>query len=66
MSGKSYTVRAAHCDHRASDEEVYQALRRITDPLDRSWEHLEKANRIAIKFNMMNRQQGPVRFEGRR
>lgn len=66
MSGKSYTVRAAHCDHRASDEEVYQALRRITDPLDRSWERLEKANRIAIKFNMMNRQQGPVRFEGRR
>jgi len=48
---KQYRVRAAHCDYRASDEEVYQALKRITDPLDRSWERLRKARRIGIKFN---------------
>jgi uncharacterized protein (DUF362 family) len=54
MSGsaqKSYRVRAVHCDYRASDEEIYQALRRATDPLERSWEKLSKARRIAIKFN---------------
>lgn len=48
---KQYRVRAAHCDYRASDEEVYQALKRITDPLDRSWERLRKAQRVGIKFN---------------
>lgn len=48
---KQYRVRAAHCDYRASDEEVYQALKRTTDPLDRSWERLRKARRIGIKFN---------------
>jgi uncharacterized protein (DUF362 family) len=51
-SAKSdYRVRAVHCDHRASDEEVYAALKRATDPLDRSWERLRNAKRIAIKFN---------------
>ena len=48
---KKYRVRAAQCDYRASDEEVYQALKRTTDPLDRSWERLRKARRIGIKFN---------------
>lgn len=48
---KSYRVRAVHCDYRASDEEVYQALKRATDPLDRAWERLRKARRIGIKFN---------------
>jgi len=50
-SSKEYRVRAVHCDHRASDEEVYQALKRATDPLDKSWERLRKARRIGIKFN---------------
>jgi len=54
-SGKDYTVRAARCDHRsATNEDVYEALRRITDPLTRSWEKLEKAKKIVIKFNMMH------------
>jgi len=66
VNNKEYKVRAAHCDHRASDEEVYEALRRVTDPLGRSWDRLEKANRIVIKFNMMNPKFGHVRFEGRR
>lgn len=48
---QAFRVRAVHCDHRASDEEVYQALRRATDPLSRSWEKLKRARRIGIKFN---------------
>jgi uncharacterized protein (DUF362 family) len=48
---KSYTVRAAYCHYQSTDEEVYRSLRRITDPLERSWENLQKAKRIAIKFN---------------
>ena len=53
MAEKNYKVRAAHCNWRASEEEIYRTLRRITDPLHRSWEKLEKADRIVIKFNMM-------------
>ncbi len=64
--GKSYTVRAAHCDHRASDEEVYQALRRVTDPLTRSWSKIEKAKKVVIKFNMMIPPHRVIMFKGRR
>jgi uncharacterized protein (DUF362 family) len=46
-----YTVRAVHCDHRATDQAVYEALVRATAPLTRAWEKLERADRIAIKFN---------------
>jgi uncharacterized protein (DUF362 family) len=67
MTGsKPYTVRAAHCDYRASEEEIYQTLRRITDPLARSWEKIERANTVAIKLNMMKLQERIVYFEGRR
>src|SRR5512146_935168 len=48
---KTYHVRAVSCDYRSSDEEVYQALKRVTGPLDQSWEKLSKARRIGIKFN---------------
>jgi len=61
---KDYSVRAVRCDHRASDEEVYEHLKRATDPLTRSWERLEKAGRIALKFNMG--QNEVQMFEGRR
>ena len=61
-----YRVRAAHCDHRASEEEIYQTLRRITDPLTRSWEKIEKAERVVVKFNMMKLPDGIIRFHGRR
>lgn len=47
----SYCVRAVECDYRSSDEEVYQALKRATDPLDNAWDKLSKARRIGIKFN---------------
>ena len=43
MADRAYTVRAAHCDHRATEDEILAALRRTTAPLDRSWERLEKA-----------------------
>lgn len=66
MAGKQYAVRAAHCDHRASDEEIYETLKRITDPLTRSWEKLQKAKKIVIKFNMMKNPDGVYYFEGRR
>ena len=61
---KQFSVRAVRCDHRASDEEVYQALARATSPLTRSWQKLEKAGRIALKFNMMHTR--VEHFEGRR
>jgi len=44
-------VRAVYCDYQSSDEEVYQALKRATDPLDAAWEKLRRARRIGIKFN---------------
>jgi uncharacterized protein (DUF362 family) len=65
-SGKAYAVRAAHCDHRASEEEVYRTLRRITDPLARSWEKIERADKVVIKLNMMKLPERVVYFEGRR
>jgi uncharacterized protein (DUF362 family) len=46
-----YTVRAVHCDYRASDEEVYQALKRAADPLTATWERLRRARRIGLKIN---------------
>lgn len=46
-----YRVRAAQCDFRSSDAEVYQALERATAPLERAWEKLRTARRIAIKVN---------------
>ena len=59
----NYKVRAVHCDYRASDEEVYQALKRATDPLTEAWEKLAKARRIGIKFNQDKPQDRWVFFE---
>ncbi|MDA0337576.1 MAG: DUF362 domain-containing protein, partial [bacterium] len=61
---KPYSVRAVRCDHQASDEEVYESLVRATAPLTRAWEKLQRARRIAIKFNMAHVK--VERFEGRR
>jgi len=52
---KAYKVRATHCSHKASREEIYQQLKSITDPLTRSWDKLEKAKKIGIKVNMQMR-----------
>ena len=48
-----YHVRAVHCDHRESDEEVYRALKRATEPLEESWDKIRQAQRITIKFNQV-------------
>lgn len=61
---KDYTVRAVQCDYQAGDEEVYQALRRATDPLTETWERLAKANRIGIKFNQDKPRDRWVFYEG--
>ena len=66
LKQQDYTVRAVHCDHRASDEEVYQALRRATTPLHRAWERLGKARRIAVKFNQDKASQKVVMLAGNR
>jgi uncharacterized protein (DUF362 family) len=51
LMSKSYCVRAVHCDYQSNDEQVYEALRRATDPLQSTWERLQRAKRIGIKFN---------------
>lgn len=59
-------VRAVHCDYRSSDEEVFQALKRATDPLDKAWTKLRSARRIGIKFNQDNAPERVVYHEGHR
>ena len=49
----AYTVRAAHCDYRASEDQIYDTVCRITSPLDHSWERIESARRVVIKLNML-------------
>lgn len=66
MGTKPNQVRAVHCDYHASDEEVYQALKRATDPLDKAWEKLRQARRIAIKFNTDWPQDTVVMYENHR
>jgi len=61
-----YRVRAVHCDYRSNDEEVYQALKRATDPLTRTWDKLGKADRIGIKFNHQWTPDRVVMHEGHR
>ena len=59
----NYQVRAVGCDYRASQDEIYSALKRATDPLSRAWEKLQSAKRIAIKFNQ-DWKVAPRIFEG--
>lgn len=66
MPQLDYRVRASYCDHRATEDEIFDVLRRTTDPLTRSWERLEKARRIVLKFNMTKPAQRVAYFEGRR
>lgn len=66
MSEQQYKVRASYCDHRATEDEIYDVLRRTTDPLTRSWERLQKARRVVLKFNMTKPRQRVAYFAGRR
>ena len=63
---KDYTVRATHCSHQASLDEIYDRLVEITAPLHRSWAKIEKARRIGIKINMQMRTNNIRRIGGRR
>ncbi len=65
-ANKAYSVRAARCDHRASEDEIYQTLRRVTDSLARSWEKIERADKVVMKLNMMKKPDRIVYFRGRR
>ncbi|MFC1465595.1 MAG: DUF362 domain-containing protein [Candidatus Brachytrichaceae bacterium NZ_4S206] len=59
-------VRAVHCDWRADDETVYQALKRATQPLTRAWDRLRSARRIAIKFNQDKEARNHITFHHHR
>ncbi len=48
---KKPRVRAVRCDHSASDEQVYEALKRAINPLESAWQKLEKAEKITVKLN---------------
>ncbi len=66
MTDRHYRVRASYCHHRATEDEIFDVLCRTTDPLTRSWERLEKAKRVVLKFNMTKPQQRVAYFAGRR
>jgi uncharacterized protein (DUF362 family) len=66
MAEASYHVRAVHCDYRANDEEIYQALLRSASPLTGAMDRLRKARRIAIKFNTDWSREKVVMHEGHR
>lgn len=59
-------VRAVHCDWRADDETVYQALKRATQPLTHAWDRLCNARRIAIKFNQDKEARNHITFHHHR
>jgi len=59
-----YKVRAVHCDYRAGEEEVYEALKRATDPLSHVWEKLGRARRIGLKINQDKHPDRWVFYEG--
>lgn len=66
MTDRPYRVRASWCDHQATEDEILDSLRRATDPLTRSWERLEKARRIVLKFNMTKPAERIAYYAGRR
>ncbi len=59
-----YKVRAVQCDYQGSEAEIYEALKRATDPLTESWARLKRAKRIGIKFNQDKEPQNRVYYEG--
>ncbi|HZG66041.1 MAG TPA: DUF362 domain-containing protein [Herpetosiphonaceae bacterium] len=65
-TAQAYQVRTVHCDHRADDEAVYQALSRATEPLERAWARLGRARRIAVKFNQDKARERVVMLAGQR
>jgi uncharacterized protein (DUF362 family) len=66
MTNKAYSVNAVHCSHQASDEEIYQQLRRATSPLSRSWDKIANAKTVVMKVNMAHAPDNITRLAGRR
>ena len=52
-SSTGYAVRAAYCHHRASDDEIYDTICRIVEPLERSRGRIKRARKILVKANMV-------------
>lgn len=65
-SNKEYSVRVAHCSHKASYEQIYDTLCRVIEPLERSKQKLKSASKIVIKTNMAWPKDRIEYFEGRR
>jgi len=65
-SSSDYRVRAAHCSHKATYEEIHATLCRIIDPLECTKERLQAARKIVIKANMAMPPDRIEYFEGRR
>ena len=61
-----HVVRAVSCDYRSTREQVYEALKRASDPLTGTWDRLSKARTIAIKFNQNKMPERVVMYEGQR
>ena len=59
-------VRAVECNHTSTDEQVYEALARAVEPLDRAWQRLGSARRIGIKFNQDMPPERVIVHRGRR
>lgn len=57
-------VRAVHCDYRANEETIYQALVRATAPMTEAWQRIRKAKRIGLKFNQDKQPHNRVYYEG--
>lgn len=66
MTDKAYAVRAVRCDNQATEDQIYEVLQDITAPLSRSWERLQRARRVVLKFNMMYPQERILYHAGRR
>jgi len=65
-SSKKYSVRAAYCHHRTSDEGIYDTICKIVEPLERSLDKIKNAKKIVIKTNMAWPPEQLQYFEGRR
>jgi hypothetical protein len=65
VSRNESQVRAVRCDHTATDDEIYGALTRATDPLEGAWKRIESAERITLKFNQAWPEDKLVCHEGR-
>jgi len=48
---KKYKVNATKCHHTSTQDEVYGALKDITNNLTKAWDKIENAKTVLVKFN---------------